>query len=149
MVSNAPTKSDCIESTLCRTKGGYARKQWRGKARIHHRLVYAQYHGLDYEGPEMAGLDVMHECDNPPCINIDHLRLDTRQANMDDKVAKSRLVPSPGSRNGAAVLWEGAVDLMRVKRRQGVSLKELAEEFAVSEPTVSNICTRKTWGHVA
>lgn len=56
-----------------------------------HRYLYMNRHKLSEES--MVGLVVMHICDNPKCINIDHLRLGTQKENMQDMVAKGRRNP--------------------------------------------------------
>jgi len=75
--------TDCIISPLARYKVGlpYAKK---GNT-THHRVVFEECHG-----PIPDGMYVCHTCDNPPCINIDHLFLGTPRDNMLDKVAKGR-----------------------------------------------------------
>ncbi len=50
-----------------------------------HRVAWIVAHG---DVP--AGLHVLHECDNPPCCNPDHLRTGTRVDNMQDAIAKGR-----------------------------------------------------------
>lgn len=83
--------TECVEHTQ---KGwnGYGTKSvkvngvWRmGKL---HRLAYCEAHGLSLD--DIAGKVVMHTCDNPRCINPDHLVLGTQAQNNADRHAKGR-----------------------------------------------------------
>lgn len=63
--------------------------EWRGGRDAHqygslsnikvHRIVYAHHHGQ----PD-PGMSIRHTCDNPPCINPDHLVIGTHGDNMRD-----------------------------------------------------------------
>ncbi len=57
----------------------------RGRRMLAHRWTWEQAHG-----PIPPGLEVMHSCDNPSCVNLDHLSLGTHAANMADMAAKGR-----------------------------------------------------------
>jgi len=78
----------CVLFTLPFTRGpyGYGRlfngTVYVGRA---HRLVWQDAHG-----PIPEGLCVLHKCDNPPCVRLDHLFLGTRADNTLDCMLKGR-----------------------------------------------------------
>jgi HNH endonuclease len=77
--------SECIEWTKNRTREGYGRRRVNGRLQMVHRLVW-----VEANGPIPDGLLVMHTCDNPPCYNLEHLKLGTQSQNMQDSAVKRR-----------------------------------------------------------
>ena len=70
--------------------GDYGRIKVDGKKWRVHRLIWTLVRGCIPDG-----LYVLHSCDNPKCININHLTVGNAQDNMDDKVAKGRAKGNP------------------------------------------------------
>lgn len=105
-----------------------------------------------WRGAVPAGLYVLHKCDNPPCVNPNHLFLGTAKDNSDDCGRKGRngTTRHPeivrGARNGMAKLTDGAV---RAIRKSTSKLRVAAKCYGVSESTISRIRLGKTWRHVA
>lgn len=81
------TESGCWEWQGFRHKPPrhYGSTSYRGKNVRAHRLMYKLI-----KGQIPAGMVVMHSCDNPPCINPDHLKLGTHLENMAECRAKGR-----------------------------------------------------------
>ena len=75
----------CIEFVGARTSAGYGNVWYDGRNWGAHRLTWFLVHG-----PIPEGMFVMHICDNPPCINIDHLMLGTPGDNSRDMARKGR-----------------------------------------------------------
>lgn len=75
----------CLEFTGARSSGGYGNIRYRGKPTGAHRVSWIVHFG---EIPD--GMQIMHICDNPVCIQPFHFRLGTNQENMDDKMQKGR-----------------------------------------------------------
>lgn len=67
-------------------KDGYG-KVGRRSLRAH-RVAYEKF-----VGPIPDGMVVMHICDQPACINTEHLRLGTQRENIYDCIAKNRRAP--------------------------------------------------------
>lgn len=84
-------------------------------------------------GPIPEGLFVCHSCDNPPCVNPDHLFLGTHDDNMADMTAKGR---------AGVKLTRADAEAIRSDPRSG---RAVAADFGVSATTVSNIRRGKTW----
>jgi hypothetical protein len=86
------TSSGCMEWQGARNQQGYGRAGINKKLWTIPRAIYTYLIG----GSIPKGMFVCHSCDNPPCINPEHLWLGTRQENNADSVKKGRW---PGARN--------------------------------------------------
>lgn len=130
--------------------------QTRQKTRSGHVLIgraggYVGVHRAAWElanGPVPAGLFVLHRCDRPRCINVDHLFLGTIADNNADRDSKGRHVPLRGSANGTAKLDEAAVAQMKRRLADGESTYAVAEAFGVTQSAAWLIKAGRTWKHV-
>ncbi len=120
---------------------------WNGERDIDaHRFSYELVHGPIPPAPRTCVPHVCHRCDNPPCVNPDHLFIGTAADNMRDKTAKGR-APS-GSDNAAAKLAEcDVVEILRLTTT-GMRWEDIARRFNVTSGAVQAIVTGKTWHHV-
>jgi len=107
-----------------------------------HRLVWVLNHG-----PIPEGIDVLHHCDTPPCVNDAHLFLGTQLDNMRDMIAKDRY--PRGERHHNAKLTVEKIGLARGLRLQGFSQHSIAVRLGVSQSTLSNALTGAHWKGVA
>jgi hypothetical protein len=123
---------------------GGARSPGRPSGDRVHRVSYVLANG-----PIAPGVLVCHRCDNPPCVNPDHLFLGTAADNNADRDGKGRHVALHGSRHGSAKLTEDAVREMRRLHSAGVSCQALAARFGVDRTNVWLIVRHKAWRHVA
>jgi hypothetical protein len=113
---------------------------WKDRtAQKAHRLSYQIHRG---EIP--AGMQVCHKCDNPLCVNPDHLFVGTLQDNMKDRNAKGR--QARGVRHSKARLSE---DDVRFIRSSNLTTIALGKMFNINHGSISAIRTRKNWKHVA
>jgi hypothetical protein len=96
-------------------------------------------------GVQPRELCVCHTCDNPSCVNPDHLFLGTDADNTADKIAKGRERGPRGEAHARAVLTER--DVLTIRRSHKTQV-ELAAEYGVRPPAISKIILRKSWKHI-
>lgn len=131
---------DCIEFDGRRNADGYGTiGAWTA-----HRLTWFKKKGRIPEG-----LHVLHTCDNPACINIDHLFLGTHQDNMADRDRKNRQARQVGMENGRARLTDVDVKIIKFLLREGKrSLNQIARCFNVCKSTIVHIKMGRIWSHI-
>ena len=106
-----------------------------------HRLSYQVFVGKIPEGYEIC-----HKCDNPSCINPEHLFAGTRQDNIDDRERKHRNVVKIGEEQPIAKLTKKDVKNARYERAfKGTSFNALAAKYGVSKKTIQNAINGVTW----
>lgn len=125
--------SDCIIWERAKNNGGYPVTWYQGKQVYVHRLIMNA----------KPGEIVLHTCDNPSCINPDHLELGTYDANSKDMVRKGR--QAVGERCGNSKLKTHEVLLIR---DSSLSSRILAKMFNISKTNVLDIKRRKIWRHL-
>jgi hypothetical protein len=136
-------KSGCWIWASSRNAKGYGIFWFRGKMVGAHRASYVLFRG---EIPD--GQLVLHGCDNPPCVNPDHLFMGTHQDNMDDMAAKGRgEFFRAGENHRNAKLTSAQVDEIRARYVHGRGAK-LAREFGVTGQSVGDIIAGRSWKEV-
>ena len=96
--------------------------------------------------PIQEGFEALHSCDNPTCINPDHLREGSHLENMGDMVSRQRCARLRGSQNGNSKLTE---DDVRAIRQMGsgvfVNKTVIARMFGVDRALVARIIDGRAW----
>ncbi len=105
-----------------------------------HRIMCAMHHGL------AAGRMALHSCDNPGCVNPQHLRWGTPADNMQDRSARARA--PRGETHPNSRLKVGEVRDIRARAATGESLSAIARSHGVTAQAVHRIVNRDVWKHV-
>jgi hypothetical protein len=125
-----------------RDPNGYGRMNIKNYPELAHRVSWLVHYGAIPHGKH-----VLHKCDNPSCVNPEHLYVGDHQDNMRDKMlsGRHRYVHHQGSAHGMAKLTEDEVRTIRTSPEQGTVL---AKRYGVTRTTIYDIRSRKIWRHI-
>lgn len=131
-------ENGCWICTSHATTGGYPYITLDFKRRKLSRVIYELF-----KGSIPHNMVVMHLCDNPRCINPEHLKIGTYKENTQDMIQKKRNMY--GVKHKLAKLND---DLVRYIRQSDKGCTTLAKELGVSKTLILKVRWREIWTHV-
>lgn len=120
--------------------GGYGYLRVNGEQTYAHRFSWSQKNG---DIP--SGIDILHRCDVPYCVNPEHLFSGTAKDNAQDALKKGRMVNYKGEEHGSAKLTDADVLAIRASKEKQ---RDTAAKYGVTQAAISSIVRRKVWQHI-
>ena len=143
------TRHIVVAENGCHLFMGHRNEDGYGRIGKGNSLVFVHREMFKHHNPdiEITGV-IMHSCDTPNCVNIEHLRHGTQAENIADMVAKGRRVTVKGSAQKDAKLTESDIPVIRQRLSDGATFARIARDYKVSETAIRNIKMNKCWTHV-
>lgn len=113
---------------------GYGAFSYKGKDIVASRASY-----LLLKGDIPSGLFVCHSCDNPPCVNPEHLWLGTYTDNRRDMIEKGRGGIYFGETNGRAKLTDTQIAEIFALKESGLSCRSIGKIYSIDNSHVSRV----------
>lgn len=127
-----------------RNPAGYGQFKFNGKQIAAHRFSYAVTHNDDPQG-----FVICHHCDNPQCVNPDHIYKGTATDNAADRENRGRSNRPVGENRSDTKLTNAQVLRMRELYSNGEqSIYGLSSKFGVVAQNVHEIVTGKLYKSV-
>lgn len=129
-------ESGCWEWQISRSAYGHGYFHFNSEDHYAHRVSW-----MLFRGDIPTGIEVCHKCDNPPCVNPDHLFLGTHRDNFEDAKRKRRL--PHGEKHCCAKLTTEQIAEIRGRVANGEMQRSIATQFGISEGHLSGIVHMK------
>lgn len=139
-------KDDCWEWQAYKSKKGYGSFGVKRNILLAHRISW-----IIANGQIPKGKIIMHKCDNPPCVNPEHLFCGTPMDNMMDKMRKGRYKKGKivrGESHPISKLKKEDIPKIRNLYDQGISTHKIGKRFGVNSKTIWFIGKRIAWSHI-
>lgn len=140
-------QSRCFEWTGARNANGYGEIRRDKHLYLVHRVSFKIANGYLNDD-----LFVLHQCDNPPCFNPQHLFEGTNLDNMADmdRKGRRRTVPLPfGEDHHQARFTVKDIADIRSRLKAGETHRSIANLYDVGYGAIGKIARRETWAWVS
>lgn len=124
------------------TSAGYGRIKVNGVHEGAHRVSYRLKNGKIQDN-----LQVNHKCDNPSCVNPNHLYLGTQSENVQDAFNHGDATQL-GEENSCAKLTEEQVGEIKQLLQTDLTQRKISNKFGVSRSAIGYIDQGRRWSHV-
>lgn len=108
-----------------------------------HRFMYILKKGIIPKN-----LEICHTCDNPRCINPNHLEAKSHYENIQDCIRRGREPNRKGSKCPNSKLTEREVLNIRKEFISKTNVQDLALKYHVRPNTIHQIISRRNWKHI-
>jgi len=141
ITERAYSVGDCIETNLAKDRNGYAYMSVNGLRSYVARYITTNKEGLIYEDQRWQ---TRHTCDNPSCVNPNHLVPGTAAENAEDKRVRGR--STRGEKSASAKLT--VFDVLSIRTFYKVPTSQFADWFGASQRAVQLARNGSTWRHL-
>lgn len=145
-------KDECWEWTAAKNRDrGYGMFSINGKMYYAHRIVWMWTNQLQI--PD--GMCILHHCDNPSCVNPNHLFLGTHADNTQDSYNKGRSTQqgvnnsrSKLTREQVVIIKKSAAKANLERGNKTAFYKRWSDKFGISQGAVRAILDNRSWTHI-
>jgi hypothetical protein len=129
-------ETGCWNWTGALVGNGYGYMSFKGEPKYTHRISAMLFLDFDLACP----LWVLHDCDNPRCLNPSHLRIGTARENTQDALAKGRF--------GRGKLTPEKVLAIKELLADGHTHAAIGVEYGVTSSMIGQIARGESWGSI-
>lgn len=140
---------DCWEWVSTLDAGGYGATSFSRDSRMDGKKGTQKAHRVSYMllvGSIPEGKALLHSCDNRKCVRPDHLRPGDAKDNMQDALARKRVVV--GEDRACATLTNDQVVEIKLLLMLGYAQSYLSKRFAVDDSVLYGIASGRNWSSI-